>query len=818
MEEHCVPDGAPRSAGDSGAPRAAPGRASAREPGEIPNYELLGLIGVGGFGEVWLARERLTDLRRAVKVLYKEAAVRAAREIEGVRRYQQSAHDHPNLLQILTVGENERCYYYVMEAADDRLDGAGEAYAPATLRTQMQQAGRSEPRDALVMTAKLLAGVRRLHEQGLVHCDLKPENVIIVGGEPKIGDVSLVSHVGEGSFSSGSPAYMTPELRSDDLYAVGKILYESITALAASDFPSLPPALLARPSVELSASIRIINRACHSTSGGRFGNAAEFEKAVASVRHPVRPTRRILVVVAAALVVLLGTVISLRNSRFADERSLRGSSTTPPVPKVLSEYTVEPNELASLRPVRFLPDPWKQQDAFHPYLRLGREGPATAAAGMYVWPLAAEMPHFQVEYHLRSIRPWGNLLLGIGANPEGGDGVWLSCKGQPHGLGLRIGLHAEGVSEDPAPPGQVPQDMLPFHPQPGITYVLRVACCRESVEAAIWPVASSWREPQTIRTRRLLRAATAPAYLWFSSTSGDERAAVELLDLRVTSFDQPPEHVDLALLKSTLAQETALIPELKQADKPPRGDLIAAFDPYTSDYWMSIGPWAWWGGESPTPTGRRKTVWCKPFSFQEQRDWGLPCRYFAGEQMLRFDGAEYGDFIATLHVDLGNQDDKDDAAFNPLLCLSEDGMVGLAFRMQEQTAPGCDWGPGYTATVSIPSDRHREPRATIARRAGWALGYDLNTLFTVMPIGESPVGAQAGVGERSSLLPPRTFVLRLEARGNRFTLSINGSEATQLECSDPESDYLASGRIALVAGKVLAAFKSLEITPLESGE
>ncbi len=179
---------------ESGAPR---------DPGKIPSYELLRFIKAGGFGDVWLARERVTGVRRAIKVLHKSDSERAARDIEGVRRYQRCAHNHPHLLQILTVGETDRCFYCVMDAADDergpdaRLpDGADSrisGYSPLTLRALAARRGPFDARAALQMIEKLVDAVARLHEQGLAHYDLKPENILIVEGEPKIADVGLVA-------------------------------------------------------------------------------------------------------------------------------------------------------------------------------------------------------------------------------------------------------------------------------------------------------------------------------------------------------------------------------------------------------------------------------------------------------------------------------------------------------------------------------------------------------------------------------------------------------------------------------------------------
>ena len=265
--------------------------ARTRDPGPIPNYELLRFIRAGGFGAVWLARERVTGVIRAVKVLFKSERERVSRDLDGVRRYQQCAHNHPNLLQILTVGETERCFYYVMEAADSavgngqgvRAPTATETYEPLTLRRFAEQRGRLGGREALNIVSKLLAGVARLHAQNLAHYDLKPENVLLVEGEPRIADVGLVGPKDGPAPHAGTPQYLTPQREANDVYALGKVLYELITGLSAADFPRLPVELLDRPARELRSAVQIANRACALDPEKRYRSVAEFAGVVAAV-------------------------------------------------------------------------------------------------------------------------------------------------------------------------------------------------------------------------------------------------------------------------------------------------------------------------------------------------------------------------------------------------------------------------------------------------------------------------------------------------------------------------------------------------------
>ena len=94
----------------------------------VADHELLGIIGKGAYGEVWLGRHTRLSVLRAVKIVRRSQFAEARpfqREFEGIRRYEPISRGHPNLVNVLHVGGTDECFYYVMELADPA--GGGES-------------------------------------------------------------------------------------------------------------------------------------------------------------------------------------------------------------------------------------------------------------------------------------------------------------------------------------------------------------------------------------------------------------------------------------------------------------------------------------------------------------------------------------------------------------------------------------------------------------------------------------------------------------------------------------------------------------------
>jgi WD40 repeat protein len=200
----------------------------------IPGYEILSELGRGGMGVVYKARQLRLDRLVALKMILNgehagpEALARFRGEVEAIARL-----EHPNLVHIYEVGEQEGTPFFSMEFV-------GGGTLAARIGRQAQPA-----RDAAQLVETLARAMHAVHLRGVVHRDLKPGNVLLADdGTPKITDFGLAKRIdaADGPTLSGSilgtPNYMAPEQAlgerkhicpSTDVYALGAILYEMLT-------------------------------------------------------------------------------------------------------------------------------------------------------------------------------------------------------------------------------------------------------------------------------------------------------------------------------------------------------------------------------------------------------------------------------------------------------------------------------------------------------------------------------------------------------------------------------------------------------------
>ncbi|MGI9243293.1 MAG: protein kinase domain-containing protein [Verrucomicrobiales bacterium] len=202
----------------------------------FPEYEVVEMIGRGGMGAVYKARQPALDRVVAIKIL----PPGAASDAEFAERFRREAAamaalDHPNIVTLHDFGEREGCFFFIME------------YVEGVDLAQRLASGSLTTDEALLLVPQICDALQYSHDRGIVHRDIKPGNILIGrSGKVKIADFGLAKLVGTGvdefaltrtSASLGTPRYMAPEQietapsadHRADVYALGVVLYEMLT-------------------------------------------------------------------------------------------------------------------------------------------------------------------------------------------------------------------------------------------------------------------------------------------------------------------------------------------------------------------------------------------------------------------------------------------------------------------------------------------------------------------------------------------------------------------------------------------------------------
>ena len=202
--------------------------------GQVAGYKILRVLGQGGMGVVYKARQR--GLKRIVALkMISAAGHHGPADLARFRSEAVAVADlqHPNIVQIYEVGEDNGHPFFSLEYV------AGGSLAKKIGGTPQP------PREAAQLVRALADGMEYAHQRGIIHRDLKPANVLLTeGGQPKVSDFGLVKRLEDdaGQTQSGSilgtPSYMAPEQAEGnikeigprtDIYALGGILYELMT-------------------------------------------------------------------------------------------------------------------------------------------------------------------------------------------------------------------------------------------------------------------------------------------------------------------------------------------------------------------------------------------------------------------------------------------------------------------------------------------------------------------------------------------------------------------------------------------------------------
>ncbi len=201
----------------------------------FPHLEILEVLGHGGMGIVYKARQVDLDRFVALKILrpsisldqgFAERFLREARALAKL--------NHPNIITVFDFGRKDSLYYFIMEFVD------------GTNLRQVERSGQLSPAAALAIVPQICSALQYAHDNGVVHRDIKPENILLTTtGEVRIADFGLAKIAGSdeqipltGTWQvMGTPHYMAPEQfekpatvdHRADIYSLGVVIYELLT-------------------------------------------------------------------------------------------------------------------------------------------------------------------------------------------------------------------------------------------------------------------------------------------------------------------------------------------------------------------------------------------------------------------------------------------------------------------------------------------------------------------------------------------------------------------------------------------------------------
>ncbi|HSV63371.1 MAG TPA: protein kinase [Chthoniobacterales bacterium] len=285
------------------------------------NFALLETLGVGGMGSVYKARDTRLNRFVALKLLRPELSA----DPGEIQRLEQEARataavNDPHVIQVFSSGSDHGQFYLVMELVDQ-----------GSLDDRMAEQGRVNEAQVLDTGIQVARGLRAAHEQGLIHRDVKPGNILFADeATAKIGDFGLAVAAGQNAEAQneiwGTPYYVAPERLNNepedfrsDLYSLGATLYHAVSgrppfegetnsATALRDFKNNPVSLGSAAPGLRRETVKVIDRMIAPDREKRFGSYDELIGALEDARDALNPSgkkaRRRRMTIAAVLVVM----------------------------------------------------------------------------------------------------------------------------------------------------------------------------------------------------------------------------------------------------------------------------------------------------------------------------------------------------------------------------------------------------------------------------------------------------------------------------------------------------------------------------------
>src|SRR5712692_6088646 len=287
-------------------------------------------LGAGGMATVYLARDVKHDRDVALKVLRPELAA-----VLGAERFLQEIRisarlDHPHILTLIDSGESDGFVWYVLPFV------RGES-----LRDKLNREKQLGIEETLAITKQVASALDYAHRHGVIHRDIKPDNILLHEGEAVVADFGIAlavreaggSRLTESGLSLGTPQYMSPEQATggreldarSDVYSLAAVVYEMLAGEPPHTGPTVQ-AVIARLITEEPTGLRVLRRtvsqgleaavgkALAKAPADRFAGAAEFAAALAvpgAAPSSGWRRRRVAVAASIAAVVVLAAIAAV---------------------------------------------------------------------------------------------------------------------------------------------------------------------------------------------------------------------------------------------------------------------------------------------------------------------------------------------------------------------------------------------------------------------------------------------------------------------------------------------------------------------------
>ena len=257
----------------------------------FPQFEILDLLGYGGMGAVYQARQKSLDRLVALKIIKPGAAgdpgfaERFEREAKALAKL-----NHPNIVSVHDSGESDGLYYFVMEHVD------------GTNLRHLIESKELLPEQAIKIIPQICEALQYAHDEGIVHRDIKPENILVDSrARVKIADFGLAKLLGNTALNDhtltgthqvmGTPRYMAPEQMEGskavdhraDIYSLGVVFYEMLTGeLPMGSFE--PPSRKAPVDGRLD---QVVLRSLAKEPERRYQHASDVRTDVEAIKSPI---------------------------------------------------------------------------------------------------------------------------------------------------------------------------------------------------------------------------------------------------------------------------------------------------------------------------------------------------------------------------------------------------------------------------------------------------------------------------------------------------------------------------------------------------